>query len=238
MHKNALRLSIGANVFLICAAVFFIGKRWHFQHQLSQQLQQHAYLDNPQYREQVNIQGAYDRPATIVMLGNSHIYKAQWQDLLNRSDVTARGIGSDMTDGYLARLDQVLKVHPKIVFIEGGANDLYYERPVDSIIGNLTRLLNELDAEHILVVFHTLPPFASFATGADHYNAQLGELNAAILELCRRTGAPYIDLYRLFEDHGYLRPEYAQADGYHLTGAAYKLWAEEIQKKLREIPGN
>lgn len=235
MNKKLTRTSLVVNIVLVALALFFTGKRWRFRHQLHVAHEQYTYKDNPEYWEQLNLQDAYNRQANIVLLGDSHIYKAQWEDLLNRTDVAARGIGNDLTAGYVARIDQVLKAHPKIVFIEGGANDLYYDRPVDSIVANLRLLLNELDAEHITVVFHTLPPFAAFAAGADEYNSKLEDLNQAIVDLCKTTGTPYIDLYRLFEARGYLRPEYAQMDGYHLTGEAYKIWAGEIQKKLQEV---
>jgi lysophospholipase L1-like esterase len=44
-----------------------------------------------------------------------------------------------------------------------------------------------------------------------------------------------IDLYTLFEVGGNLSPAYAQNDGVHLTGAAYAIWAKEINKKIREM---
>jgi len=230
---NALSISVGLNILLAAAAIFFTWKRFRFRQRLKKREFYQTYLDNPQYQEQINIQRAYCKPAGIVMLGDSHIYKARWDELLNRNDIAVRGIGSDVLTGYIHRLDQVLKVHPRIVCIEGGANDISFHQPIDSIVRRLQELTDTLTRSGIQVVLHTLPP--QNGKGMEKYNADIRQLNSRIEQMALYKRIPYIDLYRLFQKDGRLNPAFAQADGTHLVGEAYKLWAIEIQKKLETI---
>jgi len=230
--RKALTISVGLNILLVATAIFFTWKRFEFQRRLKNSKIYHSYLDNPQYQEQVSIQAAYDKSANVVMLGDSHIYKARWDELLDRNDVAVRGIGSDVLAGYIHRLDQVLKVHPRVVCIEGGANDVYYHQPIDSIVYRLRELIDTLTRSGIKVVLHTLPPNRE---KGQEYNAGIRRLNSRIEQMALQRRLPYIDLYRLFQKDGVLDPAFAQADGTHLVGKAYKLWAAEIQKKLQTI---
>lgn len=232
---NLKRIAVVSVTLNLAGVLFFVGKRYIFQHHMKEERKEHSYLDNPQYIEQVSIQGAYNKPANIVMLGNSHVFKARWDELLNRSDVAVRGIGSDVTAGYLHRIDQVLRVHPRICFIEGGANDLWYYKPVDSIILNLGRLVDTLKAAGITPVLHQLPPFARSEPTAVDYNARVRDLNARIRQLADRKGCYCMDLYSLLQEDGYLARTYAQPDGVHLTGEGYEAWARQINFFLRNI---
>ncbi|MFT4019161.1 MAG: hypothetical protein QM668_19515 [Agriterribacter sp.] len=45
-----------------------------------------------------------------------------------------RGIGSDVTEGYINRINDIFELEPKICFIEGGVNDLARNIPEDIII--------------------------------------------------------------------------------------------------------
>jgi len=78
-----------------------------------------------------------------------------------------------------------------------------------------------------------LPPCRG--KGVEEYNAGIRLLNHRIEQLALRKRLPFIDLYGLFQKDGVLNPAYAQADGTHLVGEAYKLWAAEIQMKLQYL---
>jgi len=76
------------------------------------------YLNNPNYKKMMDLYNSYPtRQANIVMLGDSHTAGVNWGELLGRKDVVGRGIPSDVTKGLLARLSDVLKLKPKVVFI-------------------------------------------------------------------------------------------------------------------------
>src|ERR1700730_1769722 len=55
--------------------------------------------------------------ASIVMLGDSHTEGAPWRELTGCPNLVNRGIGGDTTAKLLARLDDVLKLKPRAVFL-------------------------------------------------------------------------------------------------------------------------
>jgi lysophospholipase L1-like esterase len=237
MRKKVLYFSLAVNMLLVGAALFFGIKRWRFQHAVREKVPWHSYFDNPAYAAELSLEKAYTGHADVVMLGDSYVYMARWNELLQRCDVAVRGIPGDVTAGYLNRLDAVVGVHPKICFLEGGTNDIRLQVSQDTTFRNLMALMDELQYEKIGIVFHTVPPMAKGNPEADGFNKKAITLNARIRDLCQKTGYPFIDLYALFQQDGYLNTSYAQADGIHLTGEAYKLWAGEINKKLQGMGG-
>ena len=56
----------------------------------------------------------------IVMLGNSLTDGAEWNELLDNRHVKNRGIVGDIVQGYIDRLEPILKGQPKKIFILGG----------------------------------------------------------------------------------------------------------------------
>lgn len=235
INKGKLAVfSLILNFCLIGVALFFIIKRWHFQYLQDHPSSYPYYQDNPQFAEQVNIERAYTKSAKIIMLGNSHVYKAHWDELLNRGDVGNRGIGSDITAGYLHRLEYVFNAHPAICFIEGGANDIWYHIPEDTTIHNLSILVDTLLHAGIIPVLHTLAPFAVSEPRSNSFNKTVLSLNEKIKKMAEDKKVSYIDLYNLLSEKGTLAPIFAQSDNVHFTASAYLLWKNEIQIILNQ----
>ena len=61
----------------------------------------------------------------IVMLGNSLTERGFWAEYFQGKRVLNRGIGGDVTDGLLERMDEsIFDLEPKKVFINIGTNDI------------------------------------------------------------------------------------------------------------------
>ena len=81
----------------------------------------------------------------VVFLGNSITQGGgDWSERLNYSNISNRGIGGDVTDGVLARLEEITFFKPKAVFLLIGINDLWNvspEIPSEDYIGkNIVRI--------------------------------------------------------------------------------------------------
>lgn len=231
MNKRLL-VSVGLNFLFLGVASFLLIRRFCFSFERENPAATHSYLDNPQYAEQMKIAGAYTGTEKIIMLGDSHTYKAHWNELLNRGDIGNRGIGSDITEGYLHRLNTVFDAHPAICFIEGGVNDIYYQIPSDITIRNLSAIIDSLKTRHIIPVIHLLPPYSKDEPTAKEFNAEIRVLNRRITQLAKQKDIRCIDLYSSLSEYDYLKPPYAQNDGVHLTGPAYVIWGEKIKEAL------
>lgn len=221
------------NILFILTGIFFVTKRALFQYKLDHPAILPSPWNNPQYAEQLNIEPAYIRPVKIIMLGTSHVYKAHWDELLDRSDIGNRGIGSDITMGYLHRLEFVMDSHPQICFIEGGGNDIALHISADTIVSNLGKLVDTLRTAHIIPVLHAIFYVAANYPASDWVNDRITTVNRRIRELAASRNIEYIDINPTLAPQNVLLPRYSQPDGIHLDAPAYLRWRDAIEKVLK-----
>ena len=171
----------------------------------------------------------------IVMLGNSLTDGAEWNELLNNRHVKNRGIVGDIVQGYIDRMEPILKGQPKKIFILGGVNDVSHDVSGDSIARAMERLivLIKTRSPRTKIYLQSMLPFNNevrewkLLRGRDHV---VVEGNKALEQVARRQGVTWIDLYQLFVDgQGRLKAEYTN-DGLHLMGKAYLIWRDAIKR--------
>lgn len=188
----------------------------------------YSYLDNPNYITRTEYFLSDTAQKNIVMLGNSLTSRMDWNKLLNRNDIANRGIGSDITEGFVNRLNTVIGLKPQICFVEGGVNDLARKIPVDVIIKNLRFIINTLKSELIIPVLTTVTYVSRDYRGSGFFNRKVKRLNKALLFLAEQSNVDVIDLNQSLTDGRYLKKEHAEADGIHLKPDSYLIWRDEI----------
>lgn len=196
----------------------------------------YSYSDNPHYFKRMELFAKQKSEKHIVMLGNSLTEGGFWDTILQRNDVANRGIGSDITEGYLNRINDVFDLKPAVCFIEGGVNDLSRGISQEVIISNLSKLIDTLRSENIIPVLHTVT-YVAHNYQWHHpptFNSAIQKLNIAIRALAKEKKAMLIDLNEKITDGKYLLKQYAISDGIHYTAATYSLWAKEIIKVLQQ----
>jgi lysophospholipase L1-like esterase len=190
------------------------------------------YLKNTNYVIQL---GMYDlftsTQADVVMLGNSLTYNANWNEILNRTNIANRGISSDITSGYLHRLAYVYKLNPKICFIEGGINDLYSNDSVKNIIRHYAQIVDSLKARSIVPVIQSTLFVGRRYPQAKDKNRQVVVLNDWLRQYALKNEIEFLDINVLVSQKGFLRPELTY-DGIHLNAKGYALWAPEVERVL------
>ncbi|MBX3255882.1 MAG: alpha/beta fold hydrolase [Chitinophagaceae bacterium] len=192
----------------------------------------YSYADNPHYFKRMQLFATQKEQKNIVMLGNSLTEGGDWETILKRTDVANRGIGSDVTEGYINRINDVFELKPKICFIEGGVNDLARGIPQYIIIGNLATLVDTLRGKGIIPVLHAVTCVAAHYRAIDPgtFNSSIKKLNRAIEALAIEKKVMWIDLNGKITDGEYLMKQYAIEDGIHYTAETYSLWEKEIAK--------
>lgn len=170
----------------------------------------------------------YAKTATIVMLGNSITHEGEWAELLQRSDVVNRGISGDVISGFLARLDLILALNPKIIFIEGGINDLQAGREPEWVAQQYEELVLKIKAKGIRPVV-TLTFYVRHAT---HLNPKVRKLNELLQTMCTKYSVDVIDINHIIAPEQILLPEYTY-DGLHLRAAGYGVWRDAILNYLK-----
>jgi lysophospholipase L1-like esterase len=190
------------------------------------------YLRNTNYGIQL---GMYDlfasTQADVVMLGNSLTFNANWNEILNRSNIANRGIASDITSGYLHRLGYVTRLNPKLCFIEGGVNDLYSNDSVKNIVRNYADIIDSLQSHHIVPVIQSTLFVGAKYPHAREKNKQIQTLNTWLIAYALKNGIEFLDINHLVSKDGFLRSDLTY-DGIHLNARGYALWAPEVGKVL------
>ena len=192
-----------------------------------------TFKDTREYKHELGLYPYYHKKGNIVMLGNSITYRANWNELLNRTDIINRGIGNDITAGFLERMDYVVQVEPKICFVMGGLNDISDGIPISETATNMEQIIDVL-------VEHNIQPFicSTLHVTQSHknqkeLNSKIAELNGLLKKKCQQKNIRYINLNAHLSQDNHLIPKYS-FDGAHLSGLGYHRWAEVISPIIKE----
>jgi len=138
-------------------------------------------------------------------------------------------------DGYTS-VSKAQEMQPKRIFIMLGSNGLAY-------MGNtymseqMALLVNELKAvcpdSYIYVV--SIPPVTKAHDSAGQETmVMVNGYNKLLKGMCEEVGVVFLDLCSELEDSsGYFSADYAEADGLHFLGSAYKHMLSFFQKSIQ-----
>lgn len=193
------------------------------------------YKQNPNYDYEIALYKIYKKKhANIVMLGNSITHGVNWNELTGRDDIVERGIPADILPGFLARLNVVFDLHPKVVCIMGGINDIYNWTPVDEIFKNYIKIIESLKAKQITVVVQSTLFVAKRYQSAQDRNGEVEKLDKMLAAYCAGHGIEYMDLKSKLARNGFLKDEVTH-DGLHLNAMGYKTWADELELVFKKL---
>ncbi len=168
------------------------------------------------------------KTAPIVMLGNSLTEAGPWTDLTGCLSIANRGIGGDTTAKLRDRLDDVVALQPRAIFLMIGVNDITLNVPHETTAANLRAIFDRLGGTDAhLFVSYVLPVTARYPK--KRVNKEIPQLNEVIAKLA--AGRPKVTMIdarpSLGGADGYLREEFAY-DGLHLTPKGYAVLRDAI----------
>jgi len=164
----------------------------------------------------------------IVFVGDSLIQYLDWNELLGRQDIVNRGIGGERTGDVLKRIDDILTLEPRQIFLLVGINDVMNDVPTEKIHANYTAILERLTDGGIPVIC------LSVIKGRDvAKNAVIDRVNSDIHQAANQYNAHFIDLNAYIVMGDFISPEYSY-DGLHLRGKAYRVIAFRLSPLMRE----
>jgi lysophospholipase L1-like esterase len=175
----------------------------------------------------------------IIFLGDSITDEGEWSELLGDSNITFnvinRGISGDTTDRILHRIDAIIEAQPKQIFLMIGINDLVMiNKSVEEIIDTYKQILikfqSSISATQVFIQ-SVLPVNQNIYLYWED-NQKIVNLNSKLKGLAAEFDHQYIDIHSyLIDTEKQLDAKYT-ADGLHLNGKAYLLWAEIIKQYL------
>lgn len=170
------------------------------------------------------------KPGGTVFVGDSITEGFPLADAFPKRHVINRGIGGDMVEGVIERLDvSVADLKPSRVYVMIGINDLWWGEAVSMEVRGerYVRLLQGLKqaAPQADIFIQSILPGGG---NMPELNARVVEVNTMLRRLAEEAGFTYVDLHPwLGDETGALRPEFT-TDGIHLTLGGYEAWLQAI----------
>jgi acyl-CoA thioesterase I len=157
-------------------------------------------------------------------------YPDYLQDLLDQNGYRYRidnqGVSGDTSSDGLARIDNVIAVHPALVILEFGGNDGLRGLPIESTREHLEEMITRLKQARIRVVLAgiTLPP----NYGPDYVRP----FTAMFPELAKKY---HVQLLPFLLVHVYQNPGMMQPDGIHPSGAGNEVIAKDVFDLIKPL---
>ncbi|XPV69217.1 MAG: GDSL-type esterase/lipase family protein [Halarcobacter sp.] len=159
----------------------------------------------------------------MVMLGDSIIGRGDWKRVLFQGQILNLGVDGDTTKGILNRLDSVINLEPKLLFLMIGINDFCNSIPLNEIFENYKNILQKLKNNNINVIVHAI-----LLTQMKSVNKKVLEFNKLLQEYCKKEEFTFFDMNPYLCENELLKESFT-TDGLHLNFKAYTLWANEIK---------
>jgi lysophospholipase L1-like esterase len=166
----------------------------------------------------------------VVFMGDSitEIWARLDADFFTSNDLVGRGISGQVSTQNLLRFQQdVVGLHPKVVHIMIGTNDIAGNAgptTYGDVERNLAAMVDLARANGIRVVLATVPPTADFPWRRGMHPAEkVIELNAWIRDYAKREHIVLADYHTALKDPaGGFRSEWS-VDGVHPNAAGFKV---------------
>jgi lysophospholipase L1-like esterase len=171
----------------------------------------------------------------VVMLGDSLTDRGEWWELLDRP-IANRGIAADTIADVRARLDDVVALAPRVMFVLIGVNDLLAGATPEAMAKDHAALLGELRRRlpGARIIVESLLPIRDEIVARDEplTTATVQKVNQLLARGAAAAGAEWVDVAkRLADASGALDSRYS-SDGLHLSGAGYRVWADALRPYL------
>ena len=159
-----------------------------------------------------------------------HSYPDYLQQLLDSRDydyrVLNQGISGNTTKDGLARLKDLLVVHPEIVVVEFGGNDVPRGLPITVTRANLDEIISTLQSAGVKVALAASTPSPDY--GPDY----IRDFNETYSVAATRFNVPLLPSLLA---HVYNVPDAMQEDRIHATAKGNELVADDVFRLLKPL---
>lgn len=176
----------------------------------------------------------------VVFMGNSITdnWAGKHPDFFTKHHYLGRGIGGQTSCEMLCRFRQdVINLHPKIVVINAGINDIAHNNgtiKIENIFQNIVSMVELAKANSIRPVLTSVLPANHYAWRPQINPAEsVISLNKLIKEYARKNHITYIDYYSILVDNEKGLPEKYSTDGVHPTSEGYDIMEALVLKTLK-----
>lgn len=190
-------------------------------------------------RDTFNMLNTKAKKGQIVFFGDS-LTDFMPMELIDNAIVYNRGIAAETTNDLLKRMENVLDLQPKKVFLLIGTNDLAHGKNPEQIVSNTAKICKILRDNLNGVEIFILSQYPITRTKNIYSpvccllrsNKRLVEINNLLRQLCKEQNYTYIDIYNhLADDKGRMKKDLT-LEGLHLSTKGYLLVTGILKKYL------
>jgi acetyl esterase/lipase/lysophospholipase L1-like esterase len=173
----------------------------------------------------------------VIFMGNSitDFWIALDSSFFLANNFIDRGISGQQTDQMLARFrSDVINLHPSVVVILAGTNDIHAEKPLDWIMDNIESMVELARANNITPVLCSVTPVSGYPL-KPYIDAAgtVKELNRMIKDYADRNMIIFTDYYSAMVDgRGGMRGDLTE-DGIHPNHNGYKIMEPLVSEAVR-----
>jgi lysophospholipase L1-like esterase len=180
----------------------------------------------------------------VVFLGDSITDGWRLNEYFPEKDYVNRGISGQITSQMLGRMKaDVLDLHPEVVVLLGGTNDLARGIPVDAVTGNIAMIADLCAYNKIKLIVASVLPISdyhmhvnpAFEMSKRRPPQQIEAINSWAKQFAERRGIGYLDYAAAMRDErGMLKADLAD-DGLHPNAAGYRVMAPLVQAAIDQV---
>lgn len=180
-----------------------------------------------------------------VLFGDSitEVWAQKDPSFFDAHDFIGRGISGQTTSQMLVRFRRdVIDLHPRIVVIMGGTNDIALNNGVislDDVLGNIISMVQLARANKIVPVLCSVTPCAKYSWRPEVTTAaqDIVKLNGMIKAYAYAQGIMYIDYHSALKDGKDAMREGLSKDGCHPVLETYQSIMEPVlMNELEKLP--
>jgi lysophospholipase L1-like esterase len=171
-------------------------------------------------RQRRSIFEIFTEQKDLVFLGDSITEQAPWEEMFPGVAIANRGIGGERFENMLSRLDDIVALQPKAVFLMGGVNNAS-SNDLHLAMSAFSGIVESLRDNGIYVYLQaTIEPQGS-------RRPFVQRLNIEIRRYAEKNGLVLINTASLSDYQG-LKSEFT-LDGTHLNGRGMKTWQQILE---------
>ena len=184
-----------------------------------------------------------ERPR-VVFLGDSITDFWPLNEYFPDRDFVNRGISGQITGQMLGRMQSdVISLHPAVLLVLGGTNDIGRGMSLIAIENNLTLIADLAESHNIKLILASVLPVSDYHKDVNpNYEmtrtrppATIRALNTWIQAFCASRGLKYLDYYSpMVDGSGMLKSDLAD-DGLHPNSKGYRIMAPEALKAIDSL---
>lgn len=176
----------------------------------------------------------------VVFLGDSLTDFFPIQDFFPDEHIYNRGIAGDTTKDVLKRIDNVITLAPRKIFLQIGTNDLGKGKRPEKVVQSIKKIIDILEENvpGVEIVVISLYPvsrskkFLSSIIVGLRTNKKIKKTNELLTDYCAEKELLYLDFFTILADKKGRIDKRFTMEGLHISGQGYALIAEALKPHL------